>query len=665
MGENYISINSVKNLVRSKLLLLLITSFFYSNLSYSQCTNGSEVINWNQMYSSGSDLNGSYTTTSCGVETILSSTFTDQSPLNLTDTGAESSSRYRVTMGNVTIGDQVVWELTFSSPLILSNFRVEDIDESTSHLDIVKFTAENDGVNIPLSLTNSGGTPTYSISGQTATGTSNNNTDTSDSGAVLVNSSQPIKKLVIIYEAGTTRNVAVAQSIWFSNYSVCCPEEPTLNITKSSSPSGNVNVGDEITYTIQIENTGSVTADNVDLIDILPSEVTYVNNSITRQYYTSVGNTSTSSFQRDLGDLKFDQSGSQSFTLTSADVPYSNAMFTSFSFEVDGSTPDRNGNGHTDDWRSDIDLAVYFPGYVFYVDHNGDSDNDEFGGNSPGGWNTVSRSTSSISGSIFGEYRFDWYDIDPNGFLNEVNYAIITVGYEYTTYTRTQTNDTNGTVANLITSSEGIDIQPGETVTVTFKATVNSDTECNTLTNTATIDATNLATALSDTAVNIVNPPIATLVSNDADNTICAGDSVTFTAGGADQYQFLVDGLNAQALSTDNTFDTTSLTNGQIVTVRAVKNTPSGCEDTSIGITVTVTTAPDAGALSGTQAICVAGTTTFTSDGDTGGSFSSSDTAIATVEASTGVVTGVAAGTATITYTLTGAGGCSDAMATL
>ncbi|WBX72064.1 tandem-95 repeat protein [Tenacibaculum retecalamus] len=80
-------------------------------------------------------------------------------------------------------------------------------------------------------------------------------------------------------------------------------------------------------------------------------------------------------------------------------------------------------------------------------------------------------------------------------------------------------------------------------------------------------------------------------------------------------------------------------------------------------VVVTEQAAPNAGMLSGTQEICVTGTTSLTSDGDAG-NWSSSDNLIATVDISTGVVTGVAAGTATITYTVTGTGGCSNATET-
>jgi len=85
-----------------------------------------------------------------------------------------------------------------------------------------------------------------------------------------------------------------------------------------------------------------------------------------------------------------------------------------------------------------------------------------------------------------------------------------------------------------------------------------------------------------------------------------------------------------------------------------------GCVTDAIATrTITVATPPNPGTLSGTQNIC-SGTTTLFASTTTGGLWSSSNTAVATVNAATGMVTGVAAGTANITYTVTGTGGCAS-----
>ena len=90
-----------------------------------------------------------------------------------------------------------------------------------------------------------------------------------------------------------------------------------------------------------------------------------------------------------------------------------------------------------------------------------------------------------------------------------------------------------------------------------------------------------------------------------------------------------------------------------------------GAATASMTVNVTVAAAPNAGTISGTQAICTNGTTTFTSDGTAGGVWTSDAPAYATVVSETGVISGVAAGSSTITYTVRGTAGCfSDATAT-
>ncbi len=83
---------------------------------------------------------------------------------------------------------------------------------------------------------------------------------------------------------------------------------------------------------------------------------------------------------------------------------------------------------------------------------------------------------------------------------------------------------------------------------------------------------------------------VAGITSSDADNTICEGESVTFTGSGGTMYEFFVDNISQGSASTTNTFTTSSLTNGQKVKVTVSNG--SGCSATSGEITITVNTLP-------------------------------------------------------------------------
>ena len=88
----------------------------------------------------------------------------------------------------------------------------------------------------------------------------------------------------------------------------------------------------------------------------------------------------------------------------------------------------------------------------------------------------------------------------------------------------------------------------------------------------------------------------------------------------------------------------------------------NGC-DSIITYIVSISTPPTLGTLSGTQAICSNGTTTFSSTAS-GGSWTSGNSSVATINSSTGVVTPVSSGTATMTYRVTGSGVCADSTGT-
>ncbi|WP_017498841.1 Ig-like domain-containing protein, partial [Flavobacterium sp. WG21] len=203
-----------------------------------------------------------------------------------------------------------------------------------------------------------------------------------------------------------------------------------------------------------------------------------------------------------------------------------------------------------------------------------------------------------------------------------------------------------------------------------LSASVDSSAKTITISGTPTASGTYTITTVGHTApctAATINGIVTITTASNAgtlsgNQTICVAGTTTFTSNGT---------TGGSWSSSDTAIATVNNSTGVITGVSAGTATitytvtgTGGCANATATRTVTVTAAPNAGTLSGNQNICVAGTTTFTSNGTTGGSWSSSDTAIATVNNSTGVITGVSAGTATITYTVTGTGGCANATAT-
>ncbi|SUX47962.1 beta strand repeat-containing protein [Chryseobacterium indoltheticum] len=196
-------------------------------------------------------------------------------------------------------------------------------------------------------------------------------------------------------------------------------------------------------------------------------------------------------------------------------------------------------------------------------------------------------------------------------------------------------------------------------------ATVNSTTgivtgvAAGTATITYTVAGTGgCANATATRTVNVTAAPNAGTVSGN--QNICVGNTTTFSStqtGGT-----WSSGNTAIATVNSTTGIVTGVAAGTATITYTVAGT-GGCANATATRTVNVTAAPNAGAMSGNQNICVGNTTTFSST-QTGGTWSSANTAIATVNSTTGVVTGVAAGTATITYTVAGTGGCANATAT-
>ncbi|MGC1240227.1 MAG: hypothetical protein WA874_01505, partial [Chryseosolibacter sp.] len=174
----------------------------------------------------------------------------------------------------------------------------------------------------------------------------------------------------------------------------------------------------------------------------------------------------------------------------------------------------------------------------------------------------------------------------------------------------------------------GASVQNGAATTYSTSALLNGQV--------VSVQVTSAAgcSALSSGITTTVNPlPVVNLVSSDADNTICAGTSVTFTAApsGSATYNFRVDGVSVQS-SASNTYTTTTLTDGNVVDV--IVTSAANCSTTGAGITMDVDVAPNT-ANAGVD-IIQCNNATFTMNGN------------APVAGTTGTWT-IVSGTATIT----------------
>jgi uncharacterized protein YjdB len=202
---------------------------------------------------------------------------------------------------------------------------------------------------------------------------------------------------------------------------------------------------------------------------------------------------------------------------------------------------------------------------------------------------------------------------------------------------------------SLITGESGQNYSPGAlSNSKWYKRIVNI-----TCTPSGTDRDTSVALAITVTTA----PSAGTLSGNQA---ICSNGNTSLTStvsGGT-----WTSGTNSVATIVGGTGVVTGVAAGTSIMTYTVTGS-GGCPNATATRTVTVTAAPTAGTLIGTQAICSNGNTTLTSS-VSGGTWTSGTTSVATIVGGTGVVTGVAAGTSVMTYTVTGSGGCLNATAT-
>jgi len=131
-------------------------------------------------------------------------------------------------------------------------------------------------------------------------------------------------------------------------------------------------------------------------------------------------------------------------------------------------------------------------------------------------------------------------------------------------------------------------------------------------------------------------------------NTPCLGSSLDFNTPGDSvgaTYVWLGPNSWTTTVATTQSFTITPSVWSDTGTYHIIKTVGTAIDTASIHVTLNY-----AAPIAGTPTMCVGGTTSL-SDAITGGTWSSSNTGIATVNATTGIVTGVSVGTCDITYT--------------
>ncbi|MFN5417126.1 MAG: M43 family zinc metalloprotease, partial [Flavobacteriia bacterium] len=194
------------------------------------------------------------------------------------------------------------------------------------------------------------------------------------------------------------------------------------------------------------------------------------------------------------------------------------------------------------------------------------------------------------------------------------------------TFTATPTN--GGTTPAYQWKLNGTNVGTNST-TYTNAALANGDVVTCVLTSNETCLTTTAATSSGiTTTVNTNLTPSVSISSSDADNTICASTSVTFTAtptngGTTPAYQWKLNGTNVGTNST--TYTNTALANGDVVTCVLTSNAvcASPTTATSAGITTTVNTnlTPSVSISSSDvdNTICASTSVTFTATPTNGG----------------------------------------------
>jgi len=254
--------------------------------------------------------------------------------------------------------------------------------------------------------------------------------------------------------------------------------------------------------------------------------------------------------------------------------------------------------------------------------------------------------TDATSGGIWSSSNTAIATINPtSGVITGVAAGTAIITYKLSTGCFVTKTITVTTLTTPITGSSSVCI--GSTIALTDATPAGTWLSGNT--SIATVSSTGVVTGVAAGVVNIyysvggcgASKTVTVTGSSKitGPSTVCVGATIALTdstSGGT----WLTSGTATATVSSGG------VVTGMAAGVVNIYYLAGGC-----GAYHTVTVIPGPGSISGSSTVCVSSTTTYT-DATSGGAWSSSNTAIATINATSGVITGVAAGTATITYKL-------------
>jgi len=196
------------------------------------------------------------------------------------------------------------------------------------------------------------------------------------------------------------------------------------------------------------------------------------------------------------------------------------------------------------------------------------------------------------------------------------------------------TIDANGTITAL---------NNGTTI-ITYSVTSASCNASDIATYTIIVNSNSSAGTLSSTSTNI-----------------CVGNTATVSTNGTTGGNWA--SSNSSVATIDANGIVTGISPGTVTITYTLNTTNCSSGNNSASLTITVIDLPDAGTISGSISICQGNTTTLTTNGNSGGTWSSSDPAIVTIDAN-GLVNGIATGSVTISYSVSSSSCASGDLAT-